>query len=83
MTLETLALVSQVVGVAAVFASLIFVGIQIREQVNATRAQTEQAIASNWLGVAQVLSANAEACSAGLVSTSPTFANLSDVERSS
>jgi hypothetical protein len=50
MTLETLALVSQVVGVAAVFASLIFVSIQIREQVNATRPQTEQAIASNWLG---------------------------------
>ena len=50
MTLETLSLLSQIAGVAAVFASLIFVGIQIREQANATRAQTEQAIASNWLG---------------------------------
>jgi hypothetical protein len=81
MSLETLALVSQIAGVLAVFASLIFVGIQIREQANATRAQTEQAVASNWLGVAQVISGNAEAFSAGLDSTSATFADLSDADR--
>jgi hypothetical protein len=81
MTLETLSLLSQIAGVAAVFASLIFVGIQIREQANATRAQTEQAIASNWLGVAEVISSNAEAFGAGLVSSNATFADLSDAER--
>jgi hypothetical protein len=50
-TLETVALLSQVAAAAAVFASLIFVGLQMREQANATRAQTEQAIASNWLAM--------------------------------
>ena len=81
MTLESIALLSQVAAAFAVFASLIFVGIQIREQANATRAQTEQAIAANWMAIAEVIGGNAEAFTAGLVSTNSTFADLSDADR--
>lgn len=81
MTLETLALFSQVIGTIAVFASLIFVGLQIRQQADATRAQTEQAIATNWMALAQVIGASAEAFTAGLLSKSPTFADLNDADR--
>ena len=80
-TLENVALLSQVAGVIAVFASLIFVGLQIREQANATSAQTEQAIASNWMALAQVIGGSAEAFTAGLVSTNATFADLNDADR--
>lgn len=79
--LETLALFSQVAAAAAVFASLIFVGLQIREQANATRAQTEQAVAANWLVVADVMGSNAGAVTAGLQSSSETLAELDDAGR--
>lgn len=78
MSLETLALLSQVAGGFAVIASLIFVGVQIREQANATRAQTEQAIAANWMALTQVIADNADSFAAGLVSTNETFAELGD-----
>lgn len=81
MTLETLALVSQIAAAAAVFASLIFVGLQIREQANATRAQTEQAIASNWVGIGEMMATAGEAIAAGVVSESSTLADLSDGDR--
>lgn len=81
MTLESLALFSQVAGAIAVIASLIFVGLQIRQQADATRAQTEQAIATNWMALAQVIGNSAEAFSAGLISSSPTFADLNDADR--
>lgn len=80
-TLESLALLSQVAGAVAVFASLIFVGFQMREQANATRAQTEQAIAGNWMALAQVIGDGAEAFTAGLLSTNATFADLNDADR--
>ncbi|MBS0384586.1 MAG: hypothetical protein JSS00_04470 [Proteobacteria bacterium] len=81
MTLESLALLSQIVGAFAVIASLIFVGLQIGQQANATRAQTEQAIAANWLALGQVIGSSAEAFTAGLVSRSSTFADLNDADR--
>jgi len=77
-SLETLASLSQIAGGFAVIASLIFVGVQIREQANATRAQTEQAIAANWMAVTQVVADNADSFAEGLVSTSETFAELGD-----
>jgi hypothetical protein len=81
MTLESLALLSQIAGTIAVLASLIFVGLQIRQQANATRAQTEQAIAANWMALAQVIGSTAEPFTAGLISTNATFAELNDADR--
>ena len=81
MSLESLALVSQIAGGVAVIASLIFVGMQIRGQANATRAQTEQAIAANWMALTHLVSENAEPFTSGLLSVSDTFADLTDAER--
>ena len=72
---------SQVASGIAVFASLVFVGLQIREQANATNAQTEQSIAFNWLALAEVFVGNAEALTAGLASKNAAFADLSDADR--
>jgi hypothetical protein len=57
------------------------VGIQIRGQADATRAQTEQAIAANWMALAQVIGNSAEAFARGIISTAPTFADLDDADR--
>ena len=43
MTLEDLSYVSQIVGVVAIFASLVFVGLQIRQNTLATRAASHNA----------------------------------------
>jgi len=81
MSLESITLFSQVFGALAVFASLVFVGLQIRQQADATRAQTEQAIASNWMALGQLINESAEAFTSGLLSTSPTFVELNDADR--
>jgi hypothetical protein len=81
MTLETLALLSQIAGAAAVIASLIFVGFQIRGQADATRAQTEQAIAANWMALAGVIGNSAEAFARGIISTDATLSDLGDADR--
>ena len=44
MTLEELYYISQIVTVIAIFASLIFVGVQIRQNSAQMRAQTQEAI---------------------------------------
>ena len=49
MTLADLANIGQVVGALAVIASLIFVGLQIRQQTQATRATALQMNADYWL----------------------------------
>lgn len=48
MTLEELAYVSQIVGVVAVLASLIFVGLQIRQNTKAIKATSHHAITDSF-----------------------------------
>jgi len=48
MTLEELAYISQIVGVVAVFASLIFVGLQIRQNTLALKATSHHAITDSF-----------------------------------
>lgn len=81
MTLADAAALAQIVGVAAVFVSLVFVGFQMRQQTNAMKAQTEQAIAADWMTLGQMISDNAEAFTAGLLSRDPSFADLNDADR--
>lgn len=58
MTLEELAYLSQIVGVFAVMASLVFVGLQIRDNSRAVRAATAQAVHDNYAGWYTALMAN-------------------------
>lgn len=81
MSLEQAAYLSQIIGVVAVLGSLIFVGLQIRQQTRATKAQMQQAIASNWFAGGQLLTDNAQAFTAGIASKDPSFSDLSDVDR--
>lgn len=81
MTLNDIYLLSQIVAVAALLVSLVFVGLQVRQQTIAVKAQTEQAIAANWMAIGQMISDNAEAFTAGLLSRDPAFADLSDADR--
>ncbi len=50
MTLEDISLLSQIVGGFAVMASLVFVGLQIRDNSRAVRAATAQAVHDNYAG---------------------------------
>lgn len=81
MTLADAAAFAQIAGVVLVLGSLIFVGIQIRQQTLATKAQTEQAIAANWTALGALISEHAEPFTKGLLSADPKFSNLDDADR--
>jgi hypothetical protein len=50
MTLEAVYYISQIVAVFAVIASLVFVGLQVRDSSRAVRAATAQAVHDNYAG---------------------------------
>jgi hypothetical protein len=81
MTLEQLSLITQIVAGVAVVASLIFVGIQIRQSTRTARAQIHQNITSGWLSIAPYISNNAGVFAAGIAASPQEFAKLSDAEK--
>jgi hypothetical protein len=50
MTLESIYFISQIVAVIAILASLIFVGLQVRQSTAATKAAAAQAVHNNFAG---------------------------------
>lgn len=60
MSLEELAYISQVVGVVAVFASLVFVGLQIRQNTRATRAASHNAVSNSLNEINRMFAENAD-----------------------
>lgn len=60
MTLEEIYYISQIVAVIAIFASLIFVGIQLRQNTRAIHVSTSQAHFTMWTSVASPLVENAD-----------------------
>ena len=66
MTLEQLNIVLQLVGTLGVIASLIFVGLQVRQNTKATRVQVQENMTSGYISVAQVLIDNAEVFTRGI-----------------
>jgi len=81
MSLEQWAYLSQIAAGAAVIASLIFVGVQVRQFTDATKAQTQQHVASSWFAIGQLVCDNAAAFGAGLTSTDARFADLAPEDR--
>ncbi len=73
MSLEQAAYLSQIVAAFGVLASLIFVGLQILQNTRATRAQTQQHIASSWFVMGQMIADHPAAFAAGLKSEDATF----------
>lgn len=60
MTLEELYYISQIVAVVAIFASLIFVGIQLRQNTRAVHVSTAQAHFTMWHSLVTPLTENAD-----------------------
>lgn len=81
MTLEEIFYLTQCVANVAVLISIVFVGLQIRQNTPEARAQTEQHIASSWFEIAKVISAHSAAFGAGLKSKEPDFSDLKEEDR--
>lgn len=81
MTLEQLNLVLQIVGSIGVIGSLIFVGLQVRQNTKATRVQVQENMTSCYISVAQVLIDNAEVFTRGIAATRESFASFSDADK--
>jgi len=60
MTLEELSYLSQIIGVAAIFASLVFVGLQIRQNTLATRAASHNAVSNALNDINRMFAENAD-----------------------
>jgi hypothetical protein len=73
--------VLQLVGTLGVIASLIFVGLQVRENTKATRVQVQENMTSGYISVAQVLIDHAEVVTRGIAATRESFAAFSDADK--
>lgn len=60
MTLEELSYLSQIIGVAAIFASLVFVGLQIRQNTLATRAASHNSVSNALNDINRIFAENAD-----------------------
>ena len=74
MALEQLNLVLQIVGSVGVVGSLIFVGLQVRQNTKATRVEVQENVTSNYIAVAQLLIDNVNVFIRGIFATrEPSF----------
>jgi hypothetical protein len=69
MTLEQLNIVFQLVGTLGVIGSLIFVGLQVRQNTKATRVQVQENMTSGYISVARVLIDHAEVFTRGIAAS--------------
>src|SRR5437773_2269916 len=81
MTLEQLNIVLQLVGTLGVIASLIFVGLQVRQNTKAARVQVQENMTSGYISVAAVLIEHAEVFTRGIAATHESFAAFSDADK--
>ena len=81
MTLEQLNLLLQIVGSIGVIGSLIFVGLQVRQNTKTTRVQVQENMTSCYISVAQLLIDNAEVFTRGIAATRESFALFSDADK--
>lgn len=81
MTLEQLGFVFQIVGTVSVVASLIFVGMQVRQNTKATRIQVQENMTSGYIAVVEMLSDHAEVFTRGIVATPESFASFSEADK--
>ena len=77
MTLEQRNIVLQLVGTLGVIASLIFVGLQVRQNTKATRVQVQENMTTGYVSVAGILIKHAEIFTRVFAATREPFAALS------
>ena len=81
MSLEDWSAIAQIASGIAVIASLIFVGIQIRQNTLATRAQIRENIMSDWTSMGQLLMTNPRVFAIGLSGSDDDYNSLSDTDK--
>ena len=81
MSLESAFFVSQIIAAAALVASLLFVGFEIRHATRATRAQINQNIASGWFSVGPLIADSSRLFVTGIRADEQAFAALSDEQK--
>ena len=81
MTLEQFGILSQIVGTLVVIASLIFVGVQIRQNTKAIRVQVQENMTSGYIAVIEVLSEHADVFTRGIAANRESFASFSDADK--
>jgi hypothetical protein len=81
MTLEHVSYLAQSIGGIAVLASLVFVGLEIRQNSREARAQTEQHIASSWFAMSTLVAQHPAAFYAGVKSKDGLFSDLLENDR--
>ena len=81
MTLEQLGSLAEILGAIGVIASLVFVGLQIRQNTRATRAQIHEQITGTYLSFLNSAILNPEAYAAGISATEDEFSSLTPGEK--
>jgi hypothetical protein len=81
MTIEDITAISELVGTVGVIASLVFVGVQVRQNTVAVRAQVHQDITSSYIAVADMLSDHASVFVRGISATPESFVSMSDADK--
>lgn len=81
MTLSDLGNIGEFVGAIGVIASLIYVGLEVRRNTKALRAQAHETVVSGYMDSIQVFSAHAETVAKSFQSTYEEFQNFSDAEK--
>ena len=81
MTLEDLSNLKEIIPLVGVIASLVFVGLQMRQSTIATKAQIHNNITSGYISFAEVLMPHAETFSKGISEYGDQFDTLSAEEK--
>jgi hypothetical protein len=81
MSFADLASVGSFVSGAGVLVSLIYLGLQIRQNTHAVRSQIHQGLTENWLTMAAIVTDHAREFAAGLVADEKAFATMSNPDK--
>jgi len=81
MTLSELANIGEVIAAICIVISLIFVGLQMRQNTRAVKAQIHENIMSGYLSVANVVIPHANIFSKGICSDDESFSSLTAEEK--
>jgi len=81
MTLADLGNIGEIVGAIGVIASLIYVGMEVRRNTKALRAQAHETVVSGYMAAIQLFSDHAETSAKGFTSSFEEFRNFSDGEK--
>jgi len=81
MTLDDLGNIGSFVGAIGVIASLIYVGLEVRRNTKALRAQAHETVVSGYMASIQVFADHAETIAKAFQSSYEEFRNYSDAEK--